>query len=436
MPLKQTHSKIVVILTVLLSGLPNVLVSIEANAASSPLETKILPIWDRTFGGSSGDSIRAIAPSTAGGYLLAGLSASPVSGNKGTSPFGGLDAWVVKVDDEGNKQWEALYGGTDSDYFVSAEQTSDGGYILGGSSASPPSGNKTTAFYGTGQGGGDLWVVKINGIGKKLWERSFGGNDRDDMVAVRQLPDGGYVVAGWSRSGASGNKASLSFGHSDYWLIRLDSAGDKIWEKHYGGSLGEELTGFIVTVDGGFVLGGLSQSGIEGNKTAPNHGEVTEDYWIVRTDPDGNIIWDKTYGGTGRDWFGAVVQTTDGGYLLGGTSLSLSDGNKTVANFGNGDCWVVRIDSGGGVLWDKAYGGNSTDYLFAILPTPDGGFLLGGNSTSPVSGNKTSPWLSASLGIGDIPHDMDEGRNVASVVDDWPGRNEVVTPILSQLGSL
>ena len=342
--------------------------------------------WERNFGGTDTDFANVVKPTSDGGYIVGGYSYSGVSGNKTSASYGSGDYWVVKLDASGNKQWDKSYGGTNFDGINSLQQTSEGGYILGGTSFSDVSGNKTSDGYG----GSDFWVVKLDAGGNKQWDKSYGGSSNEVLHSLQQTSDGGYILGGISFSEISGNKTSGSQGAGDYWIVKVDANGNKQWEKSYGGNDRDELHSLQQTVDGGYVLGGSSFSRASGNKTNVNRGTGTSDYWVVKVDASGNKQWDKSYGGDDAEELYAVQQTSDGGYILGGNSYSGVSGNKTAASYGSHDYWVVKLDSSGNKQWDKSCGGNDSDELYSVQQTSDGGYILGGISSSGVSGNKTS----------------------------------------------
>ena len=341
-------------------------------------------LWDNSYGGTNYDFLQSVVPTSDGGCLLGGYSNSGLSGNKTNASFGGEDYWLVKVDADGNKQWEKSFGGTADDEFYSMQQTSDGGYILGGRSYSAVSGNKTNAPFG----GGDFWVVKVDTNGVKQWDHSYGGTASDVINSLQQTSDGGYILGGTSTSGISGNKTNTFFGVIDYWLVKADTNGVKQWDHSYGGTNGDYLYSVQQTSDGGYILGGASNSGPSGNKAGTNWGLY--DYWLVKVDTNGNKQWDQSYGGTSSDFLYNVRQTDDGGYLLGGDSRSGISGNKTNASFGVEDFWLVKVDADGNKQWEQSYGGTGDDYLRSLQPTGDGGYILGGYSVSGISGNKTN----------------------------------------------
>src|SRR5688572_14626411 len=239
------------------------------------------------------------------------------------------------------KQWDKTIGGSHIDEFSSLQQTSDGGYILGGYSNSGISGDKSQA----NQGLNDFWALKLDASGNKLWDKTIGGNHEDYLSSLQQTSDGGYILGGGSSSGISGDKSQVNKGVTDLWIIKLDATGNKLWDKTYGGSGGDYLSSLHQTSDGGYILGGGSISGISGDKSQANKGNW--DYWIVKLDVAGNKLWDKTIGGNSEDHLLSLQQTSDGGYILGGWSTSGINGDKSQSGNGGADYWVVKIDAAG-----------------------------------------------------------------------------------------
>jgi hypothetical protein len=343
------------------------------------------PLWDKTFGGTSNDILSVVQPAADGGYLLAGYSNSGISGNKTNANFSSLnDCWLVKVDAGGNKLWERNYGGLSSDLLYTIVPSGDGGFLLGGLSLSGASGNKTSAAFG----GGDYWLVKVDADGNKLWDRSYGGTGADTLLSIVPTGDGGFLLGGYSGSGISGNKTNANFGLDDFWVLRIDSAGNKLWEQEYGGS-GYDILHAIVRTSDGFLLAGYSSSPPSGNKTSDNYGAA--DFWLVKIDPNGNMLWDKSYGGDGSDYLYTAVPASNGGFLLGGASAFHSSGNKASQAFGNFDYWLVRVDGAGNKLWDQTFGGTGNEYIYGLMTDTNGAYVLSGHSDSDVSGNKTTP---------------------------------------------
>ncbi len=309
--------------------------------------------------------------------------------------------------------WEKSYGGKNAEYLFDAQPTADYGFILAGSSLSSKTGNKT----GENNGDLDYWVWKMDEKGELDWQKSFGGSGFDLLQSINNTKDGGFILAGTSSSNIGFQKKDNCKGITDFWVIKLDAKGEEQWQRTIGGNWQDELICAFQTKDGGYMLGGssnsnpetilnnnLSQEKIVETKPDPfNKSELSRgnmDYWIVKLDKDGFVEWQKTYGGEYADLLRSMEQTKDGGYILGGYSNSLSSGEKTDANSGIGDFWILKIDSAGSIQWQKTYGGNGDNQLYVIHQTQDGGYIAGGNS------NSTTPLTSM-------------GGNVRSGTDFW-----------------
>ncbi len=284
--------------------------------------------WQNTIGGSNTDDLYSVEQTTDGGYILGGFSSSPMSGDKTEGFIGFHDYWVIKLDSIGNIQWQNTIGG-DGDDKLFITQTSDEGYILGGSSNSGISGDKTDNSFG----GYDYWVIKLNAIGSIMWQKTFGGNLDDKLYSLAEAEDGGFILGGYSLSGISGNKSEANLGEADYWVVRIDDLGNIIWQKTIGGSANDVLYSLQLTLDNSFILFGSSNSGISGDKTEPSilspFGTNTDDYWVVKIDSLGIIQWQNTIGGNSNDEAGEVKQSNDGGFLLAGYSMSALSGDNT-----------------------------------------------------------------------------------------------------------
>lgn len=342
-------------------------------------------VWDKTYGGSQNDWLASILPTADGGYLLGGRSNSGLSGDKSqfTKNDGDEDYWIVKINSNGDKQWDKTIGGFSFDILRSMVATADGGYLLGGESASGISADKTQA----GKGSYDLWIVKVNANGDKQWDKSFGGSNIENLSQIVPTSDGGFLLAASSTSGISGDKTQAAKGEEDYWIVKINANGDKVWDKAFGGNKGEYLASVVTTSDGGFLLGGNSSSGISGDKTQNSKGE--SDYWIIKINANGDKQWDKTYGGSGADTFNQLITSSDGTVLLTGSSNSGISGDKTQISKGENDYWIVKINANGDKVWDQTFGGVQGESMGGIAASSDGGFLLGGQSISIVSGDKS-----------------------------------------------
>jgi hypothetical protein len=350
-------------------------------------------LWSRTLGGSDEDELESLAQTPDGGFILGGTSSSPIDGTK-TSPYlGGLgDCWVVRLDAAGEVLWDRTYGGPGRERLWTIRPTGDGGFVFCGDSSSDIGPLKSAPFHG---GISDFWVVRLDEAGELLWDFSSGGPGEDSAVDVRETADGGLVVVGSSDSPAGLLKWEDSFGDLDFWILRLGSDGQPLWNRTYGGTLRDFAKRVVVMPEGGFAVLGGSWSGADGNKLTTNHtsGPVTTDYWLLRLDESGSRLWESSLGGPSEDIPSSFQRTTDGGFILGGYSLSGEGGTKSSSSLGSFDYWVVRTDATGRRLWDGTYGGRERDRLHAMAQSEDGGFVLAGYSNSGLSGNKTAPNL-------------------------------------------
>lgn len=418
----------------------------------TPLETLALKVWEVSFGGDEYDELRSVLRTSDGGYLLAGHSDTYPngSGNRTSPSCGGLDLWVVKLDGAGREQWQRTLGAGDN-YLGAAWQTPDGGYLLAGSSGSGDTlisgdcGQTATNF-----GYSDFWLVRLDTNGHRLWDQSFGGSDTDVLTALAPVADGGFLLGGYSSSAPGGNKTAAALGDFDYWVVRVDTNGTRLWDRSFGSPGDDRLHGLAATADGGFVLAGSSDSIAGGNKTSSGYGDL--DFWVLRLDGAGNKIWEHPFGTTQRDDARAVVATADGGFAVAGDSVTIEterdywvlrldgagnvvwstflgedgddgngetayalaatpdggfvvtgesntrpDGHKTSPHFGEGDFWTVRLDAAGNKTWERADGGTRMDVPSAVTASWDGGYVLGGTSMSGTDGNKTT-----TSGLGNI----------------------------------
>ncbi|MBC8082099.1 MAG: T9SS type A sorting domain-containing protein [Hymenobacter sp.] len=393
-------------------------------------------IWDSIQGGNQDDALTVILPTPDGGCLLGGNARSNVSGTKTQPSQGSNDYWIVKLNAAGTKQWDRRFGGSDVELLQVLRPTFDGGYLLGGTSFSDISGDKTERNRGSA---GDFWVVKIDSVGNKLWDitwgsgdderlhaiietqegsyllggetratngsnqdyvlnkitdqgvyewfRNLGGSGDDVLKAMHRTRNGDFILAGYSNSPVGPSKTQPSRGGSDYWLVRTDAFGNKLWDQTYGGAGEDQLTSLLPTPDGGFLLGGTSNSGVSGERTQPGRGG--NDYWVVKVDSLGAKQWDRRFGGSANERLAALLPYGPNSYLLGGTSLSGATGDKTQPSWGREDYWLVAIDLQGNLQWNQRYGANDIDELTALALTSDGNVLVGGYSTSSRGGDKS-----------------------------------------------
>ena len=331
-------------------------------------------VWQKSLGGSGNDRTSSIRQTADGGYIAAGTSDSNDGDALGN--YGSLDGWVVKLDGNGELVWQRMFGGTMTDWIKDIQQTIDGGYIFTGTTFSRDSFMLKHPRYIA-----NVWVVKLNAEGQIVWQRVFGGSKIDEGRAVQQTKDGGYVIAAYNTSSDGG--IPKSHGEWDYWIIKLDAEGSVTWQKTFGGSK-FEVANSIQETDEGYIVEGFSDS-TDGDVSG-NYG--SSDYWIVKLDTKGNIDWQRSLGGKDKEISAGIQQTKDGGYIIGGWSES-NDGDVS-GNHGKGDYWIIKLDARGDIVWQKSLGGSGTDRLNSIQQTADGGYIVAGSSESndgDVSGN-------------------------------------------------
>jgi hypothetical protein len=223
-------------------------------------------------------------------------------------------------------------------------------------------------------GASDAWLIRIDSSGQLLWQKTYGGSGIDRALEVRTTSDGGFILCGHTLSNdgdVSGNN-----GYYDAWVLKLNEIGDIEWQKCFGGTDWDEALDIVQTQDGGYVIAG---------HTLSDDGDVSHhigghDYWVVKINSVGEIEWEKTYGGTGHDKARSIIQTPDGGYIVAGESAS-NDGDVSV-NKGQSDYWVVKLNFEGKIEWEKSYGGSTIDEGYTILNARDGGYLVYGQTYS------------------------------------------------------
>ena len=293
-------------------------------------------LWTRTFGGSAYDVANCVIQTSDGGFVVTGA----------TNSFSGTifnDVYLIKTDINGNTQWTKTYGGTDTDEGYQVQQTTDGGFIIVG----------TTESYGVKSG--DVYLLRIDSNANLLWTKTYGGTSYDVANSLVQTLDGGFVIAG---------SADSFEGNYNMYLIRTDMNGDTLWTRTYGGTGDDEGISILQNNTGDYVVAGYTTGFGAGNG----------DIYLVDIDTNGILKWSKAFGGTGYDIGYFIDHTPDGGYVIAGTTASFGAGSD--------DMCLLKIDSDGNPFWTKAYGGANHEYCFAARPCADAGYIIAGYSKS------------------------------------------------------
>ena len=338
--------------------------------------------WQKVYGGSSDDRGYDIILSNDNNMVIFGSSKSAdgdVSSNAGSNDF-----WIAKISNSGAIIWEKSLGYNGSDNGYSVIQTIDNGYLLLGVldvTASDGEGNNRISSYR--HAGGDYWAVKLDSNGILEWSRYFGGNFTDTSYAACQTQGGDYIIIGSSDSNdidISNNKGTY-----DFWIIKISSEGNLIWEKSYGGSEIDEALDITPTTDGNFIVCGNTRS----NNIDVSSNNGAADIWILKITPNGEILWEKTYGGNSFEAAKSVHQTTDNGFIIAGNSRS--DNNDLTKNNGQNDGWIFKINQDGILQWQTSIGGSNIDLLMDSTQLQDGSIVAVGNTSSSdldISENK------------------------------------------------
>ncbi|MBL4736180.1 MAG: hypothetical protein JKY18_12740, partial [Flavobacteriales bacterium] len=292
-------------------------------------------LWDKLYGGTDGDYYAYSSIQTDdGGFILSGLKI--ISSTN-------YQTFLIKTNSTGDTLWTKVYGGTGDNKGIQFTQTNDGGYIIVGTSADFDTSSSCAPFACT-----DVFLIKTDSIGDTLWCRAYGGSDYDFGSDVQQTPDGGYIVLGSTRSFGAGS--------DDIYLIKTNAAGDLLWTRTYGGAPNDGGGTIRVTADSGFIIAGSTSS----------FGAGSYDAFLLKTDSLGTIDWSKTYGGVEADSWGSVEQTSDGGYILGGS--------HGVGAF-DSECLAMKTDMNGDTLWTKAYRIHNRGGITSMQSTADGGYI-------------------------------------------------------------
>ena len=346
-------------------------------------------VWARTYGGNQHDRARSIEQTNDGGYIIAGSTES--------FGAGGSDFWILKLTSTGVIEWQFTYGGSNEECANSIKQTTDGGYIVAGYTRSFDAG-----YY-------NFWILKLTSTGVIEWQRVIGAYKNEITYSIQQTMDGGYIVGGYSDSFGiyagldfwilklnpngdidwqknyeggwddrvisiqqtsdngyivAGSTDSFVYGNLNFWVIKLSSTGGTEWQKVYEASLNDKLSFVQQTSEGGYIIIGSTNS----------YGAGAHDFWVIKLSSTGEIEWQRVFGGSNEECANSIKQTTDGGYIVAGSTRS----------FGNGfyDILILKLDSSGLIEWERTYGGTSEEEAYSIKQTNDGGYIVAGYTSS------------------------------------------------------
>jgi hypothetical protein len=302
--------------------------------------------WNKTYGTPDYDFANHLLATDDGGYIIVS-AITPVG-------FDYRDVWLIKTDSIGNIQWNRTYGGNGDDKAWKITKTSDNGYAVVG---------RTNSY---GQGQNDIWLFKIDSIGSIQWNTTFGGLEEESGRGIIETSDNGFLLTGWS--------GSYGAGQLDYWLVKTDVVGNHEWNQTFGGAETERAGKTIIANDGNYVTVGNTGS----------FGEGETDFYLVKTDNFGNLIWNITYGGALAETPFDIIKTSDGGYAITGHSYSFGGGEN--------DIWLVKTDSDGNMIFNQTYGGEMSDSSRSIIQKSDGGYVIAG-STHSFSQGEDDFWL-------------------------------------------
>jgi hypothetical protein len=332
-------------------------------------------VWQKCYGGSDQDFGIGTFQTSDHGFMLFSI----IKSNDGDIivNHGEYDVWAIKIDSTGEIEWQNSCCSENYEVVYSVIQTADGGFALCGWVA-----NETDPNY-------NYWILKMNREAEMEWQSSFGGSGYDIATSIAQTLDGGYIVTGYS--GSVDGDVSGNHGLDDYWVVKIDSSGLLQWEKSFGGSGDDRCENIICLPDSNYAMCGFSSS--NNGDVSGNHGDY--DFWFVKINGSGDILWQKTYGGSNEDSnITEVLYLEDQGFLI--TGRTRSDNGDVTFNHGDQDIWIIKTDSIGEIEWQKTYGGSGYDASGGIIRTIDSGYLHSATTRS-VDGDITH-----SFGSNDI----------------------------------
>lgn len=339
--------------------------------------------WNKTFGGNGADIGYSIKATADGGYIVAGSTTSNNADLAGLAK-GGKDMLLMKLAGDGTVQWAKTFGGSGDDEANSVVATADGGYIIAGFTTSTDGdavGNRDASGLF-----GDFLIVKVNSAGTKQWSRVAGGTDDEVAECIIQAADGGYLVVGKARStdvDVQGNHNSFGEDY-DAWVVKLNSNGTVAWRKALGGT-GEDIAySAVQSADGNYVIVGSTNS----NDGDVSSGKGAKDLWLLKLSANGSTIsWQKCMGGAADDWGKSITNTSDGGFIVAGSTMSAAGSGDVGAQNGGSDAWVLKLNQNGDITWEESFGGSSKEEGSDVKPADDGYILASYTESSGQGGD-------------------------------------------------
>lgn len=312
--------------------------------------------WKKILGGAKDDYANSIQQTTDGGYIISGTTNSNNGDVINKKEENGYDYWIIKLDINGNLQWQKVFGGDGADLANNVQQTADGGFIVGGTTRSNFENIERDLFEGFND---ENWILKLDRIGNIEWENVFGGPGYDKPNSIQQTKDKGYIIAGYAN-----NNFSLSSSDYDFNLVKVNEKGVVEWQKKYGGTNHDVAYSLQQTQDNGYIMAGTTES-VDGDVTNIRGGG--KDFWVIKLNAAGELLWQKAFGETAKDEAKSIEQTPDGGYIMAG-----------FVGVDDIDGIVVKLDKNGVLEWQKRIGGSAFDGFENIQITKDHGYILAG----------------------------------------------------------
>ena len=327
--------------------------------------------WSKTFGGSEDDRGNDILQTKDGGFAILGYSTSSnldVPGNAGSQDF-----WMIKLDANGTISWSKTFGYLGADFGTTLLQTADNSYLITGVLDVTASGGQGNSRNSQRHAGGDIWAIKLSENGDLQWSKYFGGSFTDAPFGIVETEDHNFIIAGSSDS--ADVDISNNNGSYDFWVLKITSNGSLLWERSFGGSEIDEARAITATNDGNFIIVGDTRSA--DNDVSNNHGAA--DVWIIKMNTDGNLIWEKTIGGSSFDVARSVARAQDNGFIISGSSRSLNEG---FTNQGQNDALLLKIDAEGNLVWKQTIGGDEIDYFYDAVQLNNASIIAVGETNS------------------------------------------------------